>query len=302
MKMDFAFCVVSIFTFLCMLAPSNSIAQESLVSVDWLQKNIDDPSVIVLDIRRVQEYREGHIPKSVSLTYTAWRTRERNLDCQLPPKDDLNDTLCSIGLQKFATIVIVGKTDTDKDRVQATRVAWTLKYAGIKRPTILNGGYNSWISSKLPILAGWETKAKDRQKCNWNESVIATKEQVRKGLKTSTIVDTRPAQVFSGKETQPTVKRKGHIPGAVNLPYSLVFKENGEFEDKSVLDAYANRVMNENKDREVIVMCCDGQYASSWWFVLSEMLGYKTVAIYDGSMEEWCKDDASPLVDSEGEK
>lgn len=67
----------------------------------------------------------------------------------------MNDTLCSIGLQRFATIVIVGKTDTDKDRVQATRVVWTLKYAGIKNPTILDGGYNSWVSAKLPVSTGW---------------------------------------------------------------------------------------------------------------------------------------------------
>jgi len=214
----------------------------------------------------------------------------------------LNDTLCSIGLQKFATIVIVGKTDTDRDRVQSTRVAWTLKYAGNKRPTILNGGYNSWITAKLPISAGWETKAKDRQKCNWNESVIATREQVMKAITKSAIVDTRPARVFSGQETQQSVKRRGHIPGAVNLPYSLVFKEDGSFEDKSVLQAHARRVIGEDKEREIIVLCCDGQYASSWWFVLSEMLGYKKVAIYDGSMEEWCRDEASPLVDPDGEK
>jgi 3-mercaptopyruvate sulfurtransferase SseA len=104
-----------------------------------------------------------------------------------------------MGLQKYGTIIMVGETDTDKDLVHATRVDWTLKYAGIKHPTILNGGYNGWVSAKLPITAGWQTNEKGRQKCNWNESVIATKEHVRKGIKKSAIVDTKPTQFFSVK-------------------------------------------------------------------------------------------------------
>jgi len=66
MKINYVSCVV--FIFMCMFSVSDGIAQEPVVSVDWLQKNINDPSVIVLDIRRVQEYRDGHIPKSVNLT------------------------------------------------------------------------------------------------------------------------------------------------------------------------------------------------------------------------------------------
>jgi thiosulfate/3-mercaptopyruvate sulfurtransferase len=297
------FCfIIFIIAFTVPVAAHTNNTIDPLVSIDWLQKNIDNPSVVILDIRKVEEYKEGHIPGSVSLTYTAWRTMEKNLDCQLPPKDDLNDTLCSAGLHKYAAVVIVGKKDTDKDRVNMTRVAWTLKYAGIKRLAILDGGYNNWLTAKLPVSTGWQKTEKSRQKCRWNEGIIATKEQVLKGMNKATIIDTRLAQFFSGKETQPTVKRKGHIPGALNLPYSLVFKKDGEFEDKAALQAHAYRAIGDNKDREVIVLCCNGQFASSWWFVLSEMLGYKKVAIYDGSMEEWCRDEKAPLIESTEDK
>jgi 3-mercaptopyruvate sulfurtransferase SseA len=46
-----------------------------------------------------------------------------------------------------------------------------------------------------------------------------------------------------------------------------------------------------------ILLCCNGQFASSWWFALSEMLGYGNTKIYDGSMEEWCGDKDAPLVE-----
>jgi len=118
-------------------------------------------------------------------------------------------------------------------------------------------------------------------------------------MDTTAIVDTRPEKFFSGKEPDPKLKRVGHIPHAVNLPYSLVFKKDGTFEEKRILQARAYSKISYNKDRQVIVLCCNGQYASSWWFVLSELLGYKKVAIYDGSMEEWSRDEEPLEIESE---
>ncbi|HOP86655.1 MAG TPA: rhodanese-like domain-containing protein [Syntrophorhabdaceae bacterium] len=275
---------------------------EPILSTEWLKKNMDNPSVIILDIRGVQEYKEGHIPGSVNLTFTAWRTMEKNLDCQLPPEDELNDTVCSIGLQKYKHVIIVGKTSTDLDCVNMTRVAWTLKYAGIKGLGILNGGFNSWQTHNLPIQTGWQTKEKARQKCKWDKSVVATKEHLIKVMDTAAIIDTRPEKFYIGLETDPKTKRKGHIPKAINLPYSLVFKKDGAFEDKKKLMSIAYKTIGDNREREVIVLCCNGQYASSWWFVLSEVLGYKKVSIYDGSMEEWCRDEGPLIIESEKNK
>lgn len=270
---------------------------EPIVSIDWLKKNLNNPSVIVLDIRGVQEFKEAHIPGSVNLSYTAWRTMRDDLDCQLPLEDELNDTICSIGLQKYAHVVIVGKTDTDKDCVNMTRVAWTIKYAGIKSPGIFNGGFNNWVNSNLPTKSGWESREKGREKCKLNKSVVATKEHLKEVMGKAAIIDTRTENYFSGKEIDPRLKRKGHIPNAINLPYSLVFKKDGTFEDKTTLASLAYKTVGEDKDREIIVLCCNGQYSSSWWFVFSEVLGYKKVSIYDGSMEEWCKDGDSLVVE-----
>jgi len=263
---------------------------------------MNNPSVIILDIRSVQEYKEGHIPGSVNLTFTAWLTMQKNLDCQLPPEDELNDTICSIGLQKYENVVIVGKTSTVLNCVNITRVAWTLKYAGIKGLGILNGGFNSWLSKNLPIQTGWQRKEKTRQKCKWDKSVLTTKEHLIKVMDIAAIIDTRLEKFYTGKETDPKTKRKGHIPNAVNLPYSLVFKKDGTFEDKEKLKSIAYKAIGDNKEREVIVLCCNGQYASSWWFVLSEVLGYRKVSIYDGSMEEWCKDEGPFIIVSEKNK
>jgi thiosulfate/3-mercaptopyruvate sulfurtransferase len=77
----------------------------------------------VLDIRKVEDYREGHIPGAVSLTYAAWRTMKENLDCQLPLKEDLRDSVCSSGINAYTYVVIVGNTDTERQHMNATHVA-----------------------------------------------------------------------------------------------------------------------------------------------------------------------------------
>jgi thiosulfate/3-mercaptopyruvate sulfurtransferase len=269
-----------------------------VISTAWLHKNIGDPSIIVLDIRKVEDYIEDHIPGSISLTFNAWRTMEDNLGCQLPQKDELADTVCSIGAGKNTHIIIVGKTDTDIDRVNATRVAWTLKYAGIQKLSILEGGYNKWVNENKPVTEKVTKRAQSKSECAWKDHVLATRKDVVAscaGKAAVTIIDTRPAIQFAGRTACPTVKRKGHIPGAVNLPYSLVFTKDGMFENKERLRALASQHVGENKDREIIVVCSNGQFASAWWFALSEILEYKNVRIYDGSMEDWCCDLTSPL-------
>lgn len=272
-------------------------SNSSIVTADWLYKNLQNKSVFVLDIRKVEDYKEGHIPGALSLTYAAWRTTENNLGCQLPHKDELTDTVCYSGISADTHVVIVGNIDTDSQRMNATRVAWTLKYAGVKHPSILDGGFKKWLNQNYPISTDWVKRQRSNYKCQFNENVVTSKNYLASHLKDVAIIDVRSERLYKGLISDPMLKRKGHIPGAINLPYSLVFKKDGTFEDRDKLESIAVKAVGAAKDKEIIVLCCTGQFASSWWFVLSEVLGYKNVKIYDGSMEEWCNDKNAPLVE-----
>ncbi len=287
---------------LCLPAVLYAETLPSIVPASWLNENLKNPALVILDIRRVEHYKEGHVPGALSLTYAAWRTMEKNLDCELPHKDDLSDTICSSGIQADAHVVIVGNTDTELQLMNATRVAWTLKYAGVKHPAILDGGFKKWVSSKYPVSEDWVRRPKTDHKCTWNENVLATKKYIESHLGKVTIVDTRSESLYRGEKSDPMLKRKGHIRGAVNLPYSLVFTKDGTFEDTAKLKALASKAVGDVKDKGIVLLCCNGQFASSWWFALSEVLRYRDVKIYDGSMEEWCRDPEAPLVESTGDR
>ena len=92
----------------------------------------------------------------------------------------------------------------------------------------------------------------------------------------------------------------GRIPGAVNLPTAQIFKKYppGEhpemccytYKDRGTLANMASGVLGNDKSKEIIVYCDTGRVASAWWRILHEVLGYKNMRLYDGSMQEWAMD------------
>ncbi len=256
----------------------------------------DGFEMVIADIRKVDEYKEGHIPGSVNLTYAAWRTMDGRASSQLPFDEDIQDTLRSAGICREHSVVIVGNTDTDLDRAHPERVAWTMKYAGIVDIAVLDGGYNRWKAENRPVTSGWAKVPSCEYCCEWNRGVLCSKDCLRKKLGKAVIVDTRLPGYFYGKAEDPKAKRRGHIPGSVNLPSSLVFRVDGLFQDRENLARHASLVVGDDKKKDVIVLCCTGRYSPVWWFVLSEVLGYEKVSVYDGSMEEWCGDSSAPVV------
>ena len=104
------------------------------------------------------------------------------------------------------------------------------------------------------------------------------------------IVDARIPEEYFG-----ITLKEGHIKSAVNLPTPWVFTSAGTFLEIRSLEAMAENVIGTDRSKEVIVYCGVGGYASTWWFLLTQMLGYRNVRVYDGSIEEWIQDPDAPL-------
>src|SRR3989339_1873697 len=133
--------------------PLSALARDiaPVVSVDWLEKNLNNSSVIVVDIRKVEEYKEGNIPNSINVFYGSWAVKKNNLDNELPEDDDLFDVIGSAGIKPGSRVVVVGSVDAVVDQVNLTRVAWTLIYGGIENVAILDGGFKAWTEAKKAV-------------------------------------------------------------------------------------------------------------------------------------------------------
>ena len=281
---------------------------DPIVSTDWLSAHSTE--VIMLDIRSPADYAAGHIPGSINEPFvTAFDPTCRgpssnwiigSKDClwlQLPEKEDLFKTIGNLGITKDSLVVIVTAPNPNEPPyfglANATRVADTLIYAGVKNVAILDGGYPRWVAER-------KSTSKDVPKVNpitynnkVNKEMFVSIDYVRKNIGRTVMIDVRDAEVYFGVAIEPFAPKEGHIPHARSLATPWMWKLNPDgtyvYKDQKTLKAMASGVIGGDMNKEIIVYCGVGGYASSWWFVLTQVLGYKNVRIFDGSAQEWVK-------------
>jgi thiosulfate/3-mercaptopyruvate sulfurtransferase len=264
-----------------------------IITTDWLSKNLGNAQVIVLDIRSLEQYKKGHIPGSISAPLSVWAVESKGLTLELPPDSALTDLLGKLGIADSTSnsIVVVGRVETDFGRADATRVAWTCKVAGLKNVAVLSGGYTKWKKENRSVSTDMANPASLVYKGIPNRSSVASKSYVRNRIDKSIVLDTRVPEEYFGITLKP-----GNIKSAVNLPTPWVFTTDGAFRDETDLRAMAKGVLGKNTSKEVLVYCGVGGYASTWWFLLTQVFGYKNVKVYDGGMEEWMQDPDAPVA------
>lgn len=289
----FALLVFSLMFLFPALGMARSI--DPVVSTDWLAANAQDPKIVIVDIRKVEDYKAGHIPKAVNIFYNTWAITEGKLRNQVPQPDDLADIINSAGIAPDSKIVVVGNADNIPNRTNITRVAWTLEYAGLENVAILDGGWEKWTAEKKPVAtdmvkpkaAGFQPKIK--------KAMSVSKNDVKAAIGKAIIVDTREPDFYEGKKKLDFVAKMGRIKGAVNLPTSTAYNPNGTFKDKKALADMAAKVVGTDTGKEIIAYCDTGKVATAWAYLLTDVLGYKNVRLYDGSSEEWMADPTAPI-------
>ncbi|HSW39702.1 MAG TPA: rhodanese-like domain-containing protein [Acidobacteriota bacterium] len=265
------------------------------VSTDWLQLNGANPGLIIIDARTGADYEKGHIPGSVNVPVNSWAANSGGLLRELPGDRDLIVLMGSTGIGEESKIVVVGKGVSDFDRADAVRVAWTILVAGVKNVSVLDGGFLKWRNEGKPLSVEPTAPRERKYTGKIDTSGLASKEYVLGRIGKSVLVDNRTPELFFGIATEPWTLQPGHIRGAVNLPTPWVFQENGLLRSAGELESMAKGVVGGDKTREIITYCGAGPYATVWSYILTELLGYENVKVYDGSMQEWIMDPAGPV-------
>jgi thiosulfate/3-mercaptopyruvate sulfurtransferase len=282
---------------IALLLPLMAMAKgiDPIVSTDWLQKNLKNAKLVVVDVRKVEDYQAGHIPGAVNVFYGSWAIKKGDLLNELPPVDDLADIIGGAGIGKDSLVVIVGITEKVPNQFDMTRVAWTLKYMGVANVAILNGGQTQWAKENKPVSQD-AVKAKAKPfKAAVNKGLFVDKAFVLGKIGKAIIVDTRGPAFYEGKEKLEFVPKMGRIKGAVNLPVGQLYTPEGLYKAKAELALLAEKVAGNDLKKEIIVYCDTGKTCTSWAFIMTDMLGYKDVKVYDGSTMEWMADPNAPI-------
>ncbi len=282
-------------------APKNQA--RSVVQADWLEKNLDDPKVVVVEVSTEPGiYERGHIRNAVKIT---WHT---------DLVDTVNrDVVSSVKFQKFAQAAGINQDSTvvlygDKNNWFAAWGAWIFNLYGAKDVRLLDGGRVKWEKDGRALTTAVTTKAKGNfTATRLDKSLRATLLQdiipvAKKRVKVD-LIDIRSADEYSGKIFAPAgfqelAVRAGHIPGAINVPWGSNVNADGTFKTVAELKKlYADKGVDGKQP--IITYCRIGERSSLTWFVLSEILGYN-VKNYDGSWTEYGNTVGVPISNPSG--
>jgi thiosulfate/3-mercaptopyruvate sulfurtransferase len=260
-----------------------------LVSTEWVSAHRNDAGVKVVEVDvDTTSYDKGHIPGAIGWN---WQTQlqDRVRRDVIDPRTFAE--LCrASGIANDDKVILYG----DNNNWFAAWALWQFKYHGHADVRLMNGGRKKWELEKREL-------ATDRPAVNQSsyripatdETIRAYRDEVQKtlGQRSINLVDVRSVDEFTGKIIAPpgmieTALRAGHIPGAVNIPWSKAANDDGTFKSADELrKLYGDAGVDFNKP--TIAYCRIGERSSHTWFVLKYLLGVNDVKNYDGSWTEW---------------
>jgi thiosulfate/3-mercaptopyruvate sulfurtransferase len=261
-----------------------------LVTPQWLSEHLRDPGLVILHVGPRAAYDTAHIAGARYLELSQIGPHDHDsptgLMLQMPATDTLRARLEALGISDNSNVVVV---QAARYVSAATRVLFTLDHAGLgARTALLDGGLAAWTAAGLPITAEVLAPRQGRLSPLRLKDNVVTAEFVRDNARKPgfVLIDARAAGFYDGvQEGGPQAARKrGHIPGAVSLPYNSLGNDRDEFLAAGEL-AEKFRAAGVKAGDTVAAYCHIGQQATVVIFA-ARTLGLD-VKLFDGSFEDW---------------
>ncbi|MGH2710324.1 MAG: sulfurtransferase [Actinomycetota bacterium] len=262
---------------------------DALVETDWLEENITDPNIRIIEVDEdTQAYEKGHIKGAIAWNW--FKDLHDPLKREYIDQAGLSNLLGNAGVGEGTTVILYG----GNNNWFASYGYWLLKYLGFDNVKLLNGGRQKWELESRELTQDPASVGKTQIQIAGpiRAETRALRDDVLSKIGRSTFVDVRSPEEFRGEKLAPDhlpqeqAQVPGHIPGAANITWSKAANEDGTFKSADDL-----RTLYEGEgvqaDAEIIAYCRIGERSSHTWFVLRELLGFDNVQNYDGSWTEY---------------
>jgi thiosulfate/3-mercaptopyruvate sulfurtransferase len=261
-----------------------------LVSTDWLEEHLGDPSVRAIEVDEdTSAFEKGHIKGAVSWNWTSDLHTAVGRD--YIDQAGFSGLLSDAGVGPDTTVVLYG----GNNNWFAAYAYWLLKLRGFDNVKLLNGGRKKWelesreLTQDVPSFepTGLTIAGAERS------GIRALRDEVLAKVDSGTgFVDVRSPEEYRGEKLAPDhlpqeqSQVPGHIAGAANIPWVKAANDDGTFKSADELRAlYEGEGITP--DKEIIAYCRIGERSSHTWFALQELLGYTNEKNYDGSWTEY---------------
>jgi thiosulfate/3-mercaptopyruvate sulfurtransferase len=259
-----------------------------LVSADWAEENLNTDGVVFVEVDEdTSAYDGGHIAGAVKLDWKSDLQDQVRRD--FINKEQFEALMSQKGISNDDTVVLYG----GNNNWFAAYAYWYFKLYGHDSVKLLDGGRKKWeldgreLSKDTVSRPATSYKAKDQ-----DLSIRAFRDEVVDAIGKKNLLDIRSPDEFSGKLLAPAhlpqeqSQRAGHVPTAVNVPWSKTANEDGTFKtDDEIKAIYDDAGLDWSRD--TIAYCRIGERSSHSWFAIHELLDQKNIKNYDGSWTEY---------------
>ena len=273
---------------------------DSLVSTDWLASRLGSDDIVVLsasahlpDAGRdaAADFAAAHIPGALRLDLSRLADADHPAPGMVPPPEQFAEVVGELGVSNSSRVVLY-----DDSAIHSAFRAWYLfRLFGHADVAVLDGGLAKWQAEGREIDSGAANASPRPFHASRNDGLLRLKAQIAANCETGMeqLVDARGSGRFTGEE--PEIRpgmASGHIPGARNLPYSQLFREDGTMLPPDRLRAAFEEV-GIDPAKPVVTTCGSGVSAAILFHALDQ-IGATDIALYDGSWSEWAMDPDTP--------
>ena len=236
--------------------------------VDTVRSKMNDNSLRLVDVRREEDYNQGHIPNAVNLPLASLLS------------DDSPESIVKLfegmGIADDTEVVVYD----DTFGALASRVAWTFQYIGHRNVALLEVTYSQWKDLGLKTSTKKPSIKPAKHSLNLNPDIMATAEYLENVKEKDNVI------LIDNRERLNFLEQ--HIPGSINIPYRTLATDGKILRTKeSMRNLLKNRGIPE--DAEIITYCGSVGTLSGLAYYALKSIGVPNVKLYVNSFKEWKK-------------
>lgn len=281
--------------------------QSPLVTTAWLADHLNDSDLRVFDTtitlkpnpdgfgylpeNGYSEWQAAHIPGAGFIDVIAELSDpDHPIPFMMPPTETFAAIMAAKGIDDSSTVVLYNSGLP----MWSTRVWWMLRSIGFDKVAVLDGGWEKWQRENRPVDNRVPNHPPGQLTASPRPAMWANKETMLAMIESGGPVgiNALSPQVYSGEVN--THGRPGHLPGTHNVFYdNLINPETGEFLPPEQLKSlFAD---SRALDKDQVITYCGGGVSATMVSLALELCGQHQIAVYDGSMSEWVRDETLPL-------
>ena len=275
----------------------------SLISVEQLALLLSDANTRIIDARYVlgdahagyQAYLKAHIPGALYVSLDDDLSSEKTNPSlgrhPLPSAEKFTALLSRLGIHAEMRVIVYDQSDA---AMAASRFWFLMRMAGHKNVSVLNGGMNAWLAAQLPVEQDVVKPSASNYPVQFQTGMLIEASELKALLNNtqeSVLMDARAPERFRG-ELEPLDKKAGHIPGAVNRPFSMNLHD-GLFKSPEQLRAEFAPFIEGRQN--ILLSCGSGVTACHNALALSHA-GIENYRLFAPSWSGWVADDENPIA------